>query len=137
MTAPPELLIPPRDPAAAIEVVAATQVWLERAVIGLNLCPFAKAVHIKRQIRHAVTGARTHDELLAEVLGEQRLAALDRFDRVQLAEVVRCCRRARSLSAAGRELFAVTRQKRATTNDADRLRKYLARFGLDHSAVVE
>ena len=76
------------------------------------------------------------DELLAEVLGEERLAALDRFDRVQLAEVVRCCRRARSLSAAGRELFAVTRQKRATTNDADRLRKYLARFGLDHSAVV-
>jgi transcriptional regulatory protein RtcR len=40
------------------------------------------------------------------------------------------------LSAAGRELFAVTRQKRATANDADRLRKYLARFGLDHAAVT-
>ena len=75
MTAPPELLIPPRDPAAAIEVVAATQVWLERAVIGLNLCPFAKAVHIKRQIRHAVTGARTHDELLAELEHELLILA--------------------------------------------------------------
>jgi len=75
MTAPPELLIPPRDPAAAIEVVAATQVWLKRAVIGLNLCPFAKAVHIKRQIRHAVTGARTHDELLAELEHELLILA--------------------------------------------------------------
>ena len=73
---------------------------------------------------------------LAALLGEERLAAIDRFDRVQLAEVVRCCRRHRSLSAAGRELFAITRQKRATANDADRLRKYLARFGLDHAAVM-
>ena len=81
-------------------------------------------------------GAEADDELLRSVLGDERLAALDRFDRVQLAEVVRCCRSARSLSAAGRELFAVTRQKRATANDADRLRKYLARFGLDHAAVT-
>jgi transcriptional regulatory protein RtcR len=76
------------------------------------------------------------DALLAAVLGDSKLAALDRFDRVQLAEVVRCCRRHRSLSAAGRELFAVSRQQRAVTNDADRLRKYLARFGLDHAALV-
>jgi len=55
---------------------------------------------------------------------------LDRFDRVQLAEVVRVCRRARSLSEAGRELFAVSRRQRTSTNDADRLRKYLARFDL-------
>lgn len=81
-------------------------------------------------------GAEADDELLRSVLGDERLAALDRFDRVQLAEVVRCCRSARSLSAAGRELFAVTRQKRATANDADRLRKYLARFGLDHASVT-
>ncbi|MFN9705879.1 MAG: RNA repair transcriptional activator RtcR [Planctomycetota bacterium] len=81
--------------------------------------------------------ANAHDDdLLAALLGEERLAAIDRFDRVQLAEVVRCCRRHRSLSAAGRELGADTRQKRATANDADRLRKYLARFGLDHAAVM-
>ena len=76
------------------------------------------------------------DELLLALLGDERLAAIDRFDRVQLAAVVRCCRRTRSLSAAGRELFAVTRQKRAVANDADRLRKYLARFGLTHAAIV-
>ncbi len=56
---------------------------------------------------------------------------LDRFDRVQLEEVVRVCLRSKTLSAAGRELFAVSRTQRASTNDADRLRKYLAKFDLD------
>ena len=78
---------------------------------------------------------RDDDEVLEAVVGE-RLPTIDRFDRVQLAEVVRACRRHRSLSAAGRELFAVSRQKRATANDADRLRKYLARFGLDWAKVT-
>jgi len=50
--------------------VAATRCWLERAVIGLNLCPFARAVHNKRQIRYAVTAAGNADELLAELAHE-------------------------------------------------------------------
>lgn len=61
--------------------------------------------------------------------------ALDEFDRAQLAAVVRACRDSASLSAAGRRLFAVSRQDKASQNDADRLRKYLARFGLDWAAV--
>lgn len=78
MSALPDVLIPPADAATAARVVATTQVWLERAVIGLNLCPFAKAVHVKQQIRYAVTGARTADELLAELEHElQILAAAD------------------------------------------------------------
>ncbi len=78
----------------------------------------------------------THDgDPLAEVLSAAELAALDRFDRVQLADVVAVCRRARSLSDAGRELFAVSRARKNSTNDADRLRKYLARFGLDFERV--
>lgn len=72
MSPGPALLIPPADPAAATAVAAATQVWLERAVIGLNLCPFAKAVHVKEQIRYAVTGATTADQLLAELDHELR-----------------------------------------------------------------
>lgn len=67
---------------------------------------------------------------LQALLGE-RWDELDRFDRVQLEDVVRACARAKSLSQAGRELFAVSRSLRASTNDADRLRKYLARFELD------
>lgn len=75
MSSSPEVLMPPIDPAVAVEVVASTQVWLERAVIGLNLCPFAKAVHVKKQIRYAVTAAQTADELLAELEHELQLLA--------------------------------------------------------------
>jgi transcriptional regulatory protein RtcR len=56
---------------------------------------------------------------------------LDLFDQVQLQAVIEVCRHAPSLSEAGRKLFAVSRQEKANPNDADRLRKYLARFGLD------
>lgn len=69
------------------------------------------------------------DALLDEVLGAAA-RALDRFDAVQLAEVVRVCRRHPSLASAGRSLFAVSRTQRKTANDSDRLRKYLAKFGL-------
>jgi len=50
--------------------IADTQRWLERAVIGLNLCPFAKAVHAKGQIRWVLSDASTPQALLAE-LGEE------------------------------------------------------------------
>ncbi len=55
-------LDPATDP-----VVARTRQWLERAVIGLNLCPFAKSVHVKGQVRIAVTSATGWADLL-EVL---------------------------------------------------------------------
>ena len=47
-----------------------TRIWLERAVIGLNLCPFAKAVHVKQQIHYALSQARGVNELRDE-LGTQ------------------------------------------------------------------
>ena len=60
------------------EVIDATRNWLEKAVIGLNLCPFAKAVHVKRQIRYAVSEAQTEDELLDDLVRElKHLAAAD------------------------------------------------------------
>lgn len=52
------------------EVVALTVQWMERAVIGLNLCPFAKGVHIKGQIHYAVTAASTHADLLEALKNE-------------------------------------------------------------------
>lgn len=59
-------------------IVAATTVWLERAVIGLNLCPFAKAVHTKQQIRYVVSRATGPEELLDTLIAElQYLAAAD------------------------------------------------------------
>lgn len=55
---------------------------------------------------------------------------LDLFEQHQLETVLDVCRTASSLSEAGRQLFAVSRQQKQKPNDADRLRKYLARFGL-------
>lgn len=73
-----DVLEPFDDAAAAEAAVASTRRWLEVAVIGLNLCPFAKAVHVKRQIRYAVTAASDADGLLAELRRElERLASAD------------------------------------------------------------
>lgn len=52
------------------QIISATQNWLEKAVIGLNLCPFAKAVHVKRQIRYAVCEAVNTQDLHASLLAE-------------------------------------------------------------------
>ena len=56
--------------------IAATRQWLERAVIGLNLCPFAKAVHAKGQVRYVLSEATTPQALL-EQLGEELLRLRD------------------------------------------------------------
>ncbi len=57
------------------KVIAATKLWLERAVIGLNLCPFAKAVHVKNQIRYVVSSAATHEDLLRDLMRELEVLA--------------------------------------------------------------
>jgi hypothetical protein len=61
-----------------MSAIAATRHWLERAVIGLNLCPFAKAVHVKEQIRWVESPARDAQALLEDLVRElQFLAAAD------------------------------------------------------------
>ncbi|MDY6993978.1 MAG: RNA repair transcriptional activator RtcR [Pseudomonadota bacterium] len=60
---------------------------------------------------------------------------IDHFDAVQLAEVLRVCQTANSLSEAGRILFNVSRQHKRQPNDADRLKKYLAKFGVQWSQL--
>jgi uncharacterized protein len=55
------------------QMIADTKNWLELAVIGLNLCPFAKAVHVKAQIRYVVSNAQNEEELLADLLEELQL----------------------------------------------------------------
>ncbi len=59
-------------------VIADTVAWLERAVIGLNLCPFAKSVHVKGQVHYAVSRATTEEALLEDLIIELKdLAELD------------------------------------------------------------
>lgn len=60
------------------DVIAATREWLEKAVIGLNLCPFAKAVYVKNQVRFVVSTARSLDGWLEDLDRElDFLAAAD------------------------------------------------------------
>lgn len=77
--------------------------------------------------------ARLRESWRSEVRSEMSEvvpAELDPFDRVQLEFVIKTCRESKTLSDAGRKLFAVSRVKRSKLNDADRLKKYLKRFGL-------
>jgi uncharacterized protein len=55
------------------QIIAATERWLEKAVIGLNLCPFAKAVHVKKQVRYVVSNATTVETLLETLMDELQL----------------------------------------------------------------
>jgi hypothetical protein len=59
-------------------IIVATRDWLEKAVIGLNLCPFAKAVYVKNQVRFVVSHAKHLDGLLEDLDRElDFLAAAD------------------------------------------------------------
>ncbi|MGB2816027.1 MAG: DUF1415 domain-containing protein [Burkholderiaceae bacterium] len=61
-----------------MDAIAATRHWLEQVVIGLNLCPFAKSVHLKQQIRWVESPARDTESLLGDLVRElQFLAAAD------------------------------------------------------------
>lgn len=61
------------NPSDVSTVIEETQDWLIKAVIGLNLCPFAKAVHVKNQIRYCVSSAKTVEALLEELAKELEL----------------------------------------------------------------
>jgi transcriptional regulatory protein RtcR len=91
----------------------------------------------KIRLRRFWSGAAPVADPIDALLPGEALEALDPFDRVQLAEVVRICRRSRSLSEAGRTLFSASRVRRSSSNDADRLRKYLDRFGLKWAELQE
>jgi len=94
-------------------------------------CVEAEIARLKR----LWSSAENEGDDLVRFLSPEQLQMLDPFDRAQLATVVRTCVCSRSLSEAGRTLFAVSRTKRTSANDADRLRKYLARFGLSWQSL--
>jgi transcriptional regulatory protein RtcR len=74
---------------------------------------------------------------LSGLLSPDHLSQLDLFDRLQLERVLDVCRHSRSLSDAGRTLFHASRSRKTTSNDADRLRKYLSRFGLEWAQLSQ
>lgn len=62
--------LPPSPDATAPDPIALTRRWIERAVIGLNLCPFAKAVYVREQVRFVLSDATTPEALLEQLAEE-------------------------------------------------------------------
>ncbi len=90
---------------------------------------------VRLRARTAPAAPTADDDLIRRWLGDAA-DAIDPFDRVQLAYVLDVCARSTSLAAAGRTLFAQSIAQRASRNDSDRVRKYLARFDVNGADVV-
>lgn len=78
----------------------------------------------------ATEPASREDSDLQALLGD-RLQGIDLFERIQLAGVLKVCSECATVAAAGRKLFAVSRAETKSPNDSDRLRKYLAKYGIE------
>jgi len=76
------------------------------------------------------------EDMLFQIIGVEKAAELDRFEKVQLADVLSVCCVSKSMSQVGRKIFAASRIKKRKTNDADRLRKYLARYNIQWEDIL-
>lgn len=95
--------------------------------IGNDICD----KEVQRLQRQWQSLEHPRDEvILNELFSPNFIESIDPFDRPQLAKVIQTCRESKNLSEAGRKLFCVSRKNKKVPNDADRLRKYLARFEL-------
>ncbi len=97
----------------------------------------AEVQRLKRLWQHHASPPAEQDEPVLEHYLDQSVSeTLDMFDAAQLKTVIAVCRRSRTMSDAGRKLFAASRSMKAKPNDADRLKKYLAKFGLSWESVT-
>lgn len=91
-----------------------------------------ETVRLRRLWRHHIAPTPTPkgDVALQALIGDEAAAQLDLFDAMQLSAAIGVCSQSKSLSDAGRKLYGISRDAKAKPNDADRLKKYLARFEL-------
>ncbi len=110
-----------------------------------RLCTFADGSRIQlesveREIERLQKGWRlksgnSTEETLLSVMSQTQLSVIDPFDRPSLANTIIVCRQSDSLSDAGRKLFAISRENRKSKNDADRLKKYLAKYDVSWADI--
>lgn len=72
----------------------------------------------------------TQNDTLKELLSDELYQKMDLFEKVQLQEVIKICRQSRSMADAGRKLFDKSRIQKSASNDSQRLRVYLKKYGL-------
>jgi hypothetical protein len=82
--------LPSSDPTAEA-AIAATRAWVRHAVIGLNLCPFAKAVENRGRIRYVVSAARDNDALVADLEQELRRLVAEPADALETTLLIHPC----------------------------------------------
>ncbi len=90
------------------------------------------------RLRHLWRGedvVQTGKDAARQLLGDTAFTALDLFDQLQLNSVLKECRKHRTIADAGRHLFAASRAEKGSSNDGDRLRKYLMKYGLSWAGV--
>lgn len=95
-----------------------------------RITPKTVGEEIRRLKAASDVPAESRESILEKLLGKEKFDALDAFDIPQLEYVVKICRESATASAAGRALFNRSRLRKKTSNDADRLAKYLAKFSL-------
>lgn len=109
-----------------------------------RLCSFAAASGVmdhgvaRREVLHLNASWEASDpgrSRVERVLGLAASRDLDRVDRAALEEVLLVCSATTSMAEAGKLLFAKSRERRSTLNDSDRMKKYLARYGLDWAQI--
>lgn len=110
-----------------------------------RLCTFADGSRIQlpsveREVERLRKGWRLKsgnatEETLLSVMSQTQLSLIDPFDRPSLANAITVCRQSDSLSDAGRKLFCMSRENRKTKNDADRLKKYLAKYDVSWTDI--
>lgn len=102
---------------------------------GGRITPEVVSQEIHRLETQWLDDRQESDISLDNFLSKDAISEIDQFDRLQLTEVIKVCRGSRSIAEAGRTLFQASRIRRSSTNDSDRVRKYLSKFGLDWNGV--
>ncbi len=91
--------------------------------------------HEVERLKTSWNSGGSQGQIVSGLFLPEQLAVIDLFDQVQLEAVIKVCRECKSLSEAGRRLYAASRLEKASSNDSDRLKKYLHRFGLSWKLV--
>lgn len=93
--------------------------------------PNALQSHIQHSNIQQTKTDQTQSVVLSDYSSNKQLDQLDEFDRIQLVGVIEICLNSKSMAEAGRKLFAHSRSQRQSSNDSDRVKKYLSKFGLN------
>lgn len=100
------------------------------SAISTEIVACAVELHVA-QDKHVERPGQPLGEIdMAELLGKDYASRFDAFELAQLSYVVKVCRESKTMADAAKKLFAVSRLSKKSSNDTDRLSKYLARFGL-------